>query len=376
MIGLFFSRTLTDWSTSLRPALPRVSLLWISLLSIPLLTGCGETATDDDELAPAPRPVRVVEARERTDPVTLRLPAALRAEQRAQLAFLNDGYLAERSAAPGDLAQQGQDLAVLYNPALQPGVAAAQADVLEARTRLEQLEVDTRRQAALVERNLISTDDLDQTRTRRDAARAALEQAEAQLEQARAQLADAALRAPFSGTVTRVFAEPGDFLRAGQPVLALADDTSLEAEVQVPPETAARLAAGGAAMLSAAGSGRNLPARIAEIGRAEPGRPVPVVVRPDTDSRFDAAAGVPVYVHLEIAGSAVVAVPLTAVVDPGTSYARIFRVVDDRAEQIAVRPGRLAGGWVEVRGEIEPSDRVVIAGQAHLLDGEPVRVLP
>src|SRR6056297_342198 len=191
MIGLFFSRTLTDWSTSLRPALPRVSLLWISLLSIPLLTGCGETATDDDELAPAPRPVRVVEARERTDPVTLRLPAALRAEQRAQLAFLNDGYLAERSAAPGDLAQQGQDLAVLYNPALQPGVAAAQAEVLEARTRLEQLEVDTRRQAALVERNLISTDDLDQTRTRRDAARAALEQAEAQLEQARAQLADA-----------------------------------------------------------------------------------------------------------------------------------------------------------------------------------------
>ena len=348
-----------DWSASLLPI--RGGLL--ALLVVPLLIGCNPPPGEEPTAEPAPRPVRVVAARAHTGSQELRLPGALRAERRAHLAFLNDGYLAERAAAPGDRAQQGQALAVLYNPALQPGVAAAQADVRQARTRLEQLEIDTRRQAALVERNLISTDDLDQTRTRRDAARAALEQTQAQLEQARAQLADAALRAPFAGTVARVFAEPGDFVRAGEPILALADEASLEAEVQLTPEIAQQLTVGDPATLGLSASGRRVAARIAEIGRAEPGLPVPVVVRPESNEDLETEAGAPINVHLQVAGSGAAAVPLGAVVDPGTGYARVFRVRDGRAEQVEVLLGRLAGGWVEVKGEVAEEDQI---GRAHV----------
>jgi len=365
------SHSITDRPTGLQIAR---SALLAGLLAAGL-AACDREPQAPEAAEPAPRPVRVMAAREWAAPETLRLPGALRARQRARLAFLNDGYLAERPAQPGDPAERGQTLALLYNPALQPGVAAAQAEVRQARTRFEQLEIDTRRQATLVERELISPDDLDQTRTRRDAARAALEQAEAELESARSRLDDAALRAPFAGHVSRVFAEPGDFVRAGEPVLALADDTALEAEVHLTPGLAAGLATGDEVRLLLADSGRSLPARISEIGRAEPGRPVPVVVRPEADGAIDAVAGSPVYVHVETAGSGAVAVPLAAVVDPGTGYARVFRVVDARAEQITVLPGRLAGGWVEVRGDIAGGDRIVVAGQAHLLDGEPVRVL-
>lgn len=367
MITRSLLTTITDWSASLRTAMP-------ALAAGLLLAACGEPEQPSGPAEPEPRPVRVVEAREGGGPTVLRLPGALRAVQRARLAFLTDGYLAERPAAPGDLAQQGQTLAVLYNPALQPGVAAAQADVRQARTRLEQLEIDTRRQAALVERNLISEDDLDQTRTRRDAARAALEQAEAGLERARAQLDDAVLRAPFSGRVARVFAEPGDFVRAGEPVLALAGDAPLEVEVQVRPDAASALAVGNETEVRIADSGRRLTARITEIGRAEPGRPVPVVIQPGND--VDVAAGTPVYVDLEVQIAGRTAVPLAAVVDPGTGYARLFRVVEGRAEQVSVLPGRLSSGWIEVGGDIAAGDRIVVAGQSQLLDGEPVRVLP
>jgi hypothetical protein len=31
---------------------------------------------------------------------------------------------------------------------------------------------------------------------------------------------------------------------------------------------------------------------------------------------------------------------------------------------------------VEIRGDVAAGDRIVVAGQANLLDGEPVRVLP
>ena len=364
--------SITDWPTSLGIWRP---IAFAAILA-PGLAACDREAEIPNQAEPAPRPVRVAEAQARSEPDVLRLPGAMRARQRARLAFIQAGYLAERPADPGEPADRGQTLATLYNPALHPGVAAAEADLNETRERLQQLEEDTRRQAELFQRELIAEDVLDQTRTRRDAARATLQRAEAELQRARAQLDDAALRAPFAGRVTRVFAEPGEFVRAGEPVLALANDGALEAEVQVPPQIASALEPGAPATLHLTDTGRERRARIAEIGRAEPRQPVPVVVQPVGDEPLDAAAGAPVYVQIQVNTGAAVTVPLGAVVDPGSGNARVFRVVDGRAEQLAVAPGRLADGWLAVDGQVAAGDRIVVAGQAHLLDGEPVRVLP
>jgi multidrug efflux system membrane fusion protein len=346
-----------------------------ALLALLAATGCSPDRTPPAPAEPEPRPVRVVDVRESDGEARLRLPAAVRARRRADLAFLADGYLAERDTVPGQRVRRGDALALLYNPALQPEVAAAQADVREARTRLQQLETDTRRQAALLERELVSDDALEQTRTRRDAARAALAQAEARLARARARLEDAALRAPFEGRVSRVHAEPGDFVRAGQPVLSLADERTVECEVQVPPHVAAGLAVDRAATIVLSGDGRSIEARIAEVGLAEPGAPVPVVVVP-TGEPAGIAPGAPAYVRLKVARDPRPEVPLDAVIDPGTGYGRVFRVVDGQARRVPVLVGRLSAGWVEVDGELAAGDRVVVAGQANLLDGEPVRTLP
>ena len=213
----------------------------ITLLAALILAACDPTAEPAVNQSASERPVRVTEARSNGVGERIRLPGALRATHRAELAFLNDGTLQQRRVVLGEQVAEGAQLATLYNPALQPALAAALADVREASTRLEQLETDTRRQATLVDRNLISEDDLEQTRTRRDAARASLEQAEARLDQARAQLDDAALRAPFEGRIARFHAEPGDFVRAGQPVMMLTGE-ALEVEVLLRPAIAARLA--------------------------------------------------------------------------------------------------------------------------------------
>ncbi|MGK7296094.1 MAG: efflux RND transporter periplasmic adaptor subunit [Candidatus Wenzhouxiangella sp. M2_3B_020] len=361
------SDRIADWSASLPLLLAAAALA---------LTACSpdDRAADDGE--PSPRPIRVVEARPAAGVESLRLPGALRARQRAELAFLNSGYLTERPAFPGQQVAGGDTLARLYNPALQPGVASARADVRQARTRLEQLEVDTRRQASLVERDLVSEDALDQTRTRRDEARAALEQAEAEMARAQATLEDAVLRAPFSGRVTRVRAEPGDFVAAGEPIVSLADPGRLEVEVHVRPAIAAAMTADDPAELLMADTGRRLGARIAEIGRAAPGLPVPVVIVPDEEDPTGIEPGAPVHALIEIGREVLPAVPLAAIIDPGTGYGRVFRIVDGRAEKQSVLAGRLVDGWVEIRGDVAAGDRIVVAGQANLLDGEAVRVLP
>jgi len=362
-----------DRPASLRRSRATATAVVISLAMI-LLTACEPVAEQPVTQLPSERPVRIAEARSNETGERIRLPGALRATQRADLAFLDDGTLQHRRVQLGEQVTQGAQLATLYNPALQPGFAAALADVREANTRLEQLETDTRRQSALVERNLISEDDLEQTRTRRDAARASLEQAEARLDQARAQLDDAALRAPFDGRVARFHAEPGDFVRAGQHVMMLTGE-ALEVELLLRPATAARLAVDDPAEILLQESGGRLSGHIREIGRGAPGAPVPVIVAIGPGDQVTARPGAPVYAIVELPAQSAASVPLAAVIDPGTGYGRVFRVAEGRAEQVSVQLGRLAEGWVEVFGPVTAGDRIVVAGQSNLLDGEPVRIV-
>jgi len=340
---------------------------------VALLSGCGGDAEQNAEVEPAPRPVRVDVVTEIENQRLLRLDAALAGVRRADLAFLHPGTLAERQVVLGQQVEAGDELAVLHNPALQPGVAAAEARVDEARTRLRQLEQDTQRQQTLVERNLIAEDDLDQTRTRRDAARASLAQARASLEEARNQLSDARLRAPFAGTVARFMIEPGDFAAAGQPVMSLVTSGALEAEVALPAELRPD-AITSARMLRPADASQAT-AEVAQAGAAAPGRPRALRLRPDPDASAHWQPGDAVYVELDLGAARAVTVPLAALIDPGTGVAHVFRVRDGRAERISVQTGRLTGNRVTVIGDLQPNDRVVVAGQALLLDGEAVRIL-
>lgn len=369
-----FRPSLTDRSTSLTAPTG-----WLLAACLFVLAGCSGEQAPTAELAPTPRPVRTVEAIQIDQPARQRFPGALRARERAALAFLHPGTLAARAVRLGQPVAAGEALATLHNPALQPGVAAAEGRVLEARTRLRQLELDVERQATLVERRLISDDALDQTRTGRDAARATLDQAEASLDEARNQLADAQLRAPFAGIIARFMAEPGDFVAAGQPVMQLVDPNALEVEIALPGD----IDPDGVVAITVLhpARGEQASGRIEQRGSAEPGRPRPVriMVEPETASQWQ--SGDAVQVEFELESPPVLMVPLAALIDPGTGFARLYRIRDDRAEQVAVLTGRLQGDLIAVTGSavtgnLAAGDAVVVAGQALLLDGEPVRVLP
>lgn len=350
----------------------------MALAAMVSASGCGSDTAAPEELTPNARPVRVVEAELVNAPARQRFPGALRARNRAELAFLHPGTLAERPVRLGQRVAAGELLAVLHNPALQPGVAAAEGRVLEARTRLQQLELDVQRQATLLERRLISEDALDQTRTSRDAARATLDQAEAALDEARNQLEDAELRAPFAGVVARFLVEPGDFAAAGQPVVELVDPAELEVEIALPAEIAPENI--GAIRVLHPRHGLQASGRLAQIGQAGPGMPRPVRIDVVTNASTDLdrrwQSGDAVQIELDLEAAPALMVPLASLSDPGTGFARLFRVRDGRAEQVAVLTGRLDGDRISVTGGLEPGDAVVVAGQAHLLDGEAVQVLP
>lgn len=345
----------------------------VALLGLLLLAGCSQAPESEPAEGPPARPVRTEPVIELSAVERIRFPGVVRATQRASLAFLQSGYIAERRVERGDRVEAGELLALLYNPALQPGVAAARGAVAENEARLAQLQRDTERLGRLVERELIAADELEQVRAQRDAARATLDQARARLDEALAQLEEAGLRAPFAGRIGDIHLEPGDFAAAGQPVLELADADALEVEVRLPANRVTALGEPGERPVRRIDDGRRFAARLIGAGQAAPGRTAPVVLaltEPDGLVPGDA-----VDVELDFEATAGVGVPLSAVLNPGSRTSRVVRIEDGRAHHVVVQVGRLQGRHATVFGDLAAGDVVVVSGHAQLLDGEPVRVL-
>ena len=231
----------TDRSASLR----RFGIALLVGAAVTLSLGaCTESDSKTGPAIPEGQPVRIATVGNGQPPVKLRLPGVVRAVERAELAFLHAGQLAERRVQRGERVEAGQALAILHNPSLMPGVAGAEARVRELDEQIERLEREAERLNNLHERGLVSTDALDAVTAQRNAARQARGQAEASLTEAREQLAEATLRAPFSGRVVALSVEPGQFVNAGQPVIHLSAPDRLEVSVDLSTRQSSRLGVG------------------------------------------------------------------------------------------------------------------------------------
>lgn len=148
--------------------------------------------------------------------------------------------------AEADLEQSGQDIG-----AGTQGIAAAQARVTEARTRMEFDVRDAERTFELERHGVAPEKDADRARTRIEKARAEVERAKAELEQEKAQLGDAGvenpqiqasmvalerarldldratLRAPTDGVVLNVKLDVGRYAQVGQPLMTFVSTTDV-----------------------------------------------------------------------------------------------------------------------------------------------------
>ena len=356
-------------------SVPVPALLLCALLAACDLPGEATATSDPGEHRSA---VRVATVERVEGERMLQLPGVLRAAQRAQPAFLQPGYLAERLVVRGERVTAGQPLATLTNPALGPAFSAAQARVRELDERLVQLEAEYQRMLELNTRGLASADQLDRALAARNSTRAAREQAVAGVAEAREQLGEATLRAPFDALVSDLLVEPGDFVQAGQPVLVLSGTGALEVEVKLPEGLSAELVPGTPARIRALASGREIDAAVRELGVAQDGRLAPAVLElaSSASETSDWFPGLSVQAGFALSAAPALSVPLSAIVDPGTGRTRVYSVRDGRAVLTPVRVGRPLGARVEVSGELAAGDRVVVAGHQQLLDGDLLRILP
>ena len=174
-------------------------------------------------------------------------------------------------------------------------MATARASLAELAARRAQSERDHARAEQLVAAKAATREELEQTAAAVDAIEAAEEAAGARLTEAKRRLDETNLKAPFDGTVTDVHFEPGEYARAGTPVVTLSGDGEVEVEIEVPEAVIPHIEAGDEVDLSlpiprasdviagtvksvgrtAAGPGRLFPVVATFASDAEPCRPGP-----------------------------------------------------------------------------------------------------
>ena len=340
-----------------------------------LLTACGAK----QEAPPDIRPVRstVVNTGQLSDQVTY--TGEIRSRYETDLGFRVSGKIISRPVDVGAQVVAGALLAQMDPNDQRLAVEAAQSAVVAARAELERAKSDEARYRDLLERGLTTRSTYVAQQTATKAAQSKLEQAESDLSLRRQQLAYTTLRADTAGVITRVYADAGAVVSAGQPVVTLAQPSVLEAvfdvaEAQVGAVRSATMVE--VALLSA----RDKPftGRVREVSpSADPAtrtfRVKTTLLNPPPDLRL----GLNTIVTLKTSQSASgIVIPASALFEKDRKPAVWIVKPDQTVELRPVAVARYETDAVVVSSGLQKGDRIVTAGTHKLLVGQKVRLLP
>ncbi|MEN0066218.1 MAG: efflux RND transporter periplasmic adaptor subunit [Myxococcota bacterium] len=302
------------------------------------------------------------------------LHGVTRASARAALSFTVPGRLAARKVDLGSEVEVGDPIAFLDAAPFEHDLDAAQARVRDLTARLQQVRGDRARLESLDVGQSVTASELEGAKAQVTGVAATLEGARATAAQAERRRDEATLRAPIGGSVVAVLAEPGEAVAAGQPIAMLSGAGAVEIEVQAPEPVWAHMSVGDPAEVDLPGIGRSVTGVVTSVATAaRTAGLMPLVV---TIQDPDVAAGLTANVMLSVPVDGDVLIPISAIVDPvgGTSF--VYVLEEEHVARRPIRPQHLVRDEVVVRGELEVADRVVVAGQQRLIDGDVVEVTP
>lgn len=347
----------------------------IALLAAGIVAGCGEEPTakgggDRGEARPAP--VRVAQAEMRrftpTVPVAGTVVSRLDARVSAEVA----GRLQSVAEVGTEVPEDGV-LAEIDDTQLRLQVDEQEAVVTREEANLAYLEKQQERLRSLEAKNVAARNQLDEITSQRQVAASELRVARSRLAQLRDQLDKTTIRAPFAGVVSERIAMPGERVGEGTPVVRLLNAEEREVLARGPLEYLPHVEPGD-------------PIQVSWRDQSHVGRVRSVVRAGDEVSHlFEMRVDVPdslwpigqtVQVALPSADTRqVLAVPRDALVLRREGSAVYVVETDGTAKRVQVSPGGSDGPYVEVRGEVNPGDRVIIRGNERLQPGQPVNVL-
>jgi RND family efflux transporter MFP subunit len=325
------------------------------------------------------------------------------------------GYVKAINVDIGSHVFQNQVLATLEVPEVQDdvakakaGVAGAEANIITAQAAVQQAQAGSNiaslsfkriSDVAKRDQGLVPRQEIDvaqakemQATAQLASANSALKSAEQMKSQAQsdysrtqAMLQYATIRAPFTGVVTKRYANTGSMIQAGissqtqaMPVVKLAQNNLLRLVLPVPVNDVADIRDGQTVDVEVTNTGRKLQGKIARYADS-----VQMATRtmdtevdvPNPDGTL--VPGMYAEVHLHLANHpAVLSVPIDAVDGLGTSVKQAYIVRDGIVHLVIVQVGLQTANRVEILSGLHNGDKVIVGRHTGLSDGERVDAQP
>jgi membrane fusion protein, multidrug efflux system len=295
------------------------------------------------------------------------LPAEVRAEQHATLYAKVSGYVKTVRVDRGDKVRKGQELAVLESPDLDEQVASAKAELTFRKQQLARV-------LRLATSGRVSIQD-------REAAEEGVKVASSALARAEVQKGYQVLRAPFDGTITARFADPGALLPAAtgstssaQPLLEVAQLDRLRIALHLGQDDAARVRVGDKVRLQISPEQAPFEASISRIAQSLDARTLNLLCEIDVAQPPPGLyPGAFVQTRLPLHGPPRPLLPTEALMAAGGQLF-VALVEDGKVHFQHVRLGVDDGAKVEVLDGLRGGEVVALNLSPEVPDGSAVRV--
>lgn len=340
------------------------------LLATSLVAGCSDKAEQSSSSEQAAPWVRTAQVKPDSG-AALNLSGTVRARFETPVAFQINGRIAIRAVDAGQRVKPEQVLFELDARDLDQSLKAAEAEQAAAQASLNTALSDVRRNRELLNENFISKQGFERIELTAKEAQTRTEAAQVRVKQAQNALGYAVLRADTAGILMDVTAEPGQVVTAGQPVATLAKDGEREIEVflpdgMTPPQHGKILLKGGdqvnVSLRESAGaadaSSRTVRARYR----------LPKVL----PEALQLGSVVRVQLQRTAMNTNLVTIPISALDERGEG-ARVWQVIDGKAQPTAVKVISLGMDHARVQGMLKPDSRVISLGTHLLTPGMAVR---
>lgn len=273
----------------------------------------------------------------------------------------------------GDQVNQGDTVAKVDDTTYRLAFNEIQSEIKPIETMVEFYRREAERLDKLARQNNAAKNQLDQTQANRDQALANISVIKAKLAMARDDLNRTVVRAPFTGVVIERFKSPGERVDAGDPIIRLIDTDHVEVQARIQQASYAHVKSGDSLTIKGpTGEVDGTVRTVIPVGD-DVSRLYEIRVEFEHNN-WPAGTAVEVAVPLNEKQN-VVAVPRDALVIRQSGII-VYKVnSEDQAEALPVKTGISNTTHIQVIGNVNENDKIVIRGNERLRPGQTVKII-
>ena len=346
---------------------PQVFKRIIYIIFIPLSWVCSAVSAGGD----MPAQVQVTEARYVELAPSIWIAGTVISRYDSRLSSEVEGRI-DSLLEVGDMVDKGEVVASVDGTTIRMQLEEARAEIAPIEAKLNFFKSEVARLDKLAKQNNAAKNRLDEVISDRDEMRGELGMKKARLTRARDTLKRTEILAPFAGVIAERFKEEGEWAKVGDELLRLVNTEAKEIQGRIQQESASFINQGDAIEMTD-GSNKTM-ATVKTLV------PVGDAVSRLYEIRLD-------FQETEwMAGHAVrikipTAKPLNVLVVPRDALVirenviKVFRILEDNTAEVAfVKTGIASENLIEVIGDINEGDRIVIRGNERLRPQQQVNI--